>query len=300
MAGLLAGVMNPGSAIIEAGPDREVSHQAVLRMRTPEISRMTGIPFKRVQVHKGIWSNGKEAQASPRLAHLYSQKVVGNISGRSIYNLEPCERFVPPSDFLSQLKSRVGNKIAYDYPADKAVIPSDPRKPVISTIPLPLLAKMMEVPTEMKFPHKHIFVSQCRVPNCDAYCTMYYPDSNTAIYRATLDGDILIIESTEPIDGWQTACVFESLGISSFTANNTATLATNHKQRYGKILPTDDKKRKSFITQMTIRFNIFSLGRFATWRPKVMMDDVLEDILVIRRLIQGGSYAAVYHNQETR
>ena len=59
----------------------------------------------------------------------------------------------------------------------------------------------------------------------------------------------------------------------------------------------DNKIRGEFILDLTLTHNIYSLGRYATWRPKVMLDDVLDDIFVIRKLIQQGKYASRLHQQ---
>jgi hypothetical protein len=36
----------------------------------------------------------------------------------------------------------------------------------------------------------------------------------------------------------------------------------------------------------TEKFNIYSLGRFATWKPGLLLDDIVGDVNVIRRLIE--------------
>ena len=51
----------------------------------------------------------------------------------------------------------------------------------------------------------------------------------------------------------------------------------------------DEKIRKSFIVRATKDFGIYSLGRFATWRPGLLLDDCVKDIRVITRLIDGST-----------
>ena len=53
-------------------------------------------------------------------------------------------------------------------------------------------------------------------------------------------------------------------------------------------MPIDDKIRKDFIYTLTEKYNIFSVGRFATWR-QLLLDDVVNDISVIERLIANNS-----------
>ena len=53
-------------------------------------------------------------------------------------------------------------------------------------------------------------------------------------------------------------------------------------------MPIDDKTRKDFIYTLTEKYNIYSVGRFATWR-QLLLDDVVNDISVIERLITSNS-----------
>ncbi|NDG64822.1 MAG: hypothetical protein EBY29_15370, partial [Planctomycetes bacterium] len=61
-------------------------------------------------------------------------------------------------------------------------------------------------------------------------------------------------------------------------------------QPYSKILPIDEGERRKFIVWATDQHGIYSLGRFATWRPGLLMDDVVNDVRVIRKIIKNGSY----------
>ena len=106
------------------------------------------------------------------------------------------------------------------------------------------------------------------------------------VYRASISGDILIIESMNELDSNDRYFVFESFGL--LTIENTHVLK-DHKQERGKIGAIDEKIRKKIILDLTLKHNIFSLGRFATWR-NIVLDDVYNDILVIKRLINKGSY----------
>ncbi len=40
----------------------------------------------------------------------------------------------------------------------------------------------------------------------------------------------------------------------------------------------------------TDNFNIYSLGRFATWRPGLLLDDLVNDIRVIQKIADHGNY----------
>ncbi len=142
MSGLLAGALNPGSIIFEAGEDKGSNHQALFRCRKPDIGKMLGIPFKEVIVHKAIWLNGKEVNSSPRITHMYSKKVTGLITPRSIFDTDLVVRYIPPEDFIYQLKERCNieynRKIKYLW-KDK--------RPIISTIPMPNMIAMLKLLT---------------------------------------------------------------------------------------------------------------------------------------------------------
>lgn len=293
MSGLLCGALNPGSIIYEAGPERESDHKALFRCKTDAIGKMLGIPFKRVEIHKSIWLNDQEVQPSPRVNHMYSQKVSGKISGRSITNIDSGIRFIPPDNFLDILKSRCN--IEYNCPVSPEAIEQwGGKTPIVSTIPMPIMAKMMgRLHMDGIFESSPIYVNRVEIKDCESYCTMYYPDICFSAYRASLTGSTLIIEGMEPFQECDFGDVLGSLGIpwdGRFKEENKI-------QEMGKIVPIVDGIRQKVITKLTLENNIYSLGRFATWRPKVMLDDVLEDIFVIRRLIEGGNYASLHHEQ---
>lgn len=293
MSGLLCGALNPGSIIYEAGPERESDHKALFRCKSDQIGKVLGIPFKKVEVYKSIWLDSTEVHSTPRIAHMYSQKVAGKISGRSITNIESGPRYIPPDDFIDQLKARCYIKYDTKWPGRSADAPT------VSTMPLFRMMNMVDLfDIKMAMPlfeSKPIYVTRVEIPNCDSYCTIYYPDHNFLAYRASLTGNILTIEGMKPILVPDVEEVLKSFGIfDNFSINQ---VDWNHKQTMGKITPIDNKIREKAITEMTLKYGIYSLGRFATWRPKVMLDDVLEDIWHINRLIQGGNYAALNHKQ---
>jgi hypothetical protein len=67
--------------------------------------------------------------------------------------------------------------------------------------------------------------------------------------------------------------------------------ATGHKQPYAKIVSISDRARKKFMVWATDNHNVYSLGRFATWRPGLLMDDVVNDVRVIQSLVENGTYS---------
>lgn len=291
MAGLLCSIMNPGSLIMEAGPERETDHKAILRMRSEQISNITGIPFKKVQVHKSIWFESQEVYQTPRMMNLYAIKVSGIASLRSISKTANETRFIPPYNFVSLLKDRAG-KIEYNSPVSHDSFP-EKSWPIISTIPLPVLANALfdDNPYSELCKADSIYVNRFQIINCDSYATVYYPDPMFSAYRASLNGDSLIVEGKKPLTESERVEVLYSFGLDdSFVGIHEV---QDHIQVFGKIREIDPVKRNNFILKATIEHNVYSLGRFATWRPKVMLDDVVNDVYVIRRLIESGNYELI-------
>ena len=292
LTGLLCGAMNPGSTIFEAKKECDIEHEAIFRMKSDIISQQTGIAFKKVNVTKAIWFDGEEVLPTPRMIHLYSKKVSDQFTDRSISNIDSCIRYIPPENFVEQLKKKVH---FIKYEADFPLKDNGPH-PVISTLHLPVILEKLGEKQIFSMTEKvnPIYVNKFRIADCDSYSTIYYPDPDLSIYRASLNGNVLIIESMEELSGKENFIVMESLGIVGYFGN---CFLKNHKQVFGKINEINEVARSRTILDLTMKYNIYSLGRFATWRPSVMMDDIVKDISVIHRLIEQGNYAANLYKQ---
>ncbi len=322
MSGCIAAIMNPSSIVLEASIEQPKAHSAVLRFRTDSIGKATGIPFKKVNVRKSIWYKGQHHhRPDPAMANYYSRKVTGKLLSRSIWNLDPVDRFVAPSDFHTQLIDMVGkSRIQYGHnvqlidqniimgkdetaPDDCNVFRYD-RKGVsiVSTIPMPTMMDILgtqDWETENKFLMKPIFTARAKICDCDVNQTIYFPENNNPLYRATITGEDLILEfvyhpafdeSDEFKLDFVEGCVFNdicpALGISPSQDLSDFTLGS---QRYGKIAPVDTATRKNFMFESTRQLGIYSLGRFATWR-NILLDDVYDDVFAIRKMINQSPY----------
>jgi hypothetical protein len=299
LAGMLAGVMNGGATILEAGDKIPDNHHAVLRFRTDNISRVTGLPFKKVKVYKGIWHEGFEAPLSPRMANLYSRKVSGVYGERSILNLDPVERFIPevnlPAALGEMLRGRIklGERVVY---VDKSTIQTQGwgydriGSPIINTIPLPILIKATSYnhsfPDIEDFKSKPVYSARVKVPGADIHQTIYYPDPEMGVYRASMVGDTLIVESVNSL--WNTFDmdrVAESFGFPCDSLEDVLP-----KSEMGKLNSIDEEVRKRTLFNLSTDLNIWSLGRYACWRQSILLDDVYNDILAIRRMMGKDAY----------
>lgn len=299
MAGLLAAnlLRHHSPIVYEAQPKLPNNHSAVLRFRTAIVGDALNIPFKPVTMIKDNipWRN----PVADALA--YSFKNTGQLrSDRSILaGMQVGERWIAPPDLVAQMEVRLQTPVSYGSPFAfnlAAGRPADRFQAVISTIPMPLL--MMKLgETADDFDHNQ-FKSRpglnirARIKNCDAYCTLSVPDPDIAFSRISITGDELIIEvpnfnpdQTERLldniaeQNLMAAC--ELLGIDCLQVTDIKATP----QKYAKIMPIDDAVRKDFMHRATDKKRIFSLGRFATWRPGLLLDDLVKDIRLIDRWI---------------
>ncbi len=293
LAGLLAGALNQTAEIIEAGPADQVNHRAVLRFRSPAVGDAVGIPFRKVTVHKQIWYDGKAIQECPiHLANMYAKKVIGNVVDRSIWHLGSSERFIAPEDFHAQLAARCHGRVRWNTRVNDMQLSAD-MEPILSTLPMAVMARMAGIEDQPPFVSSPITVKRWRIPGANVYQTTYFPGQKTDWYRASITGDLLIAERGG-------TCPYSTSSSDMFDAFGLETIDVvpldETQQKYGKILPIDEAWRKAFMFKLTQEYNIFSLGRFATWR-NILLDDVLKDIQVINRLMYASSYDRLHATQ---
>ena len=123
LAGLIAANAWPASTILEAAPAPRAVHRALLRFRSDAVANLTGIEFRKVRVHKGIWSEGRFVQPNISVANRYAKKVVGRIAGeRSIWSLDPVDRYVAPDTFSEQLVNAAQLRTFWNTKADFAAM----------------------------------------------------------------------------------------------------------------------------------------------------------------------------------
>lgn len=278
MSGCLAGVLNPQAQIYEAQKTPPINHNAVLRFRDDNISKVTGIPFRKVKVHKGIYVHGSFCEPNILLANLYSQKVLDIIVPRSIWNLEPVYRYIAPPNFQEQLYELVSDRVELDF-ADSIMLEGTK----LSTIPLPLMLKILELEEhpDIEFKYQSIKTARYTITDCNVHQTIYYPGDETPVYRATLTGENLIVEYTgDSYSQYDIVYVLMSFGIDE---NKLGAQYSQHDQKYGKIAEINDSWRRSLLYRLTRNFGIYSVGRYAIWK-NILMDDVLQDLRVIKEM----------------
>lgn len=300
LAGLLAANMlrHRDPVVHEVQPTLPNNHSAVLRFRTPAVGDVLNIPFKKVTMIKAShpWRN----PIADALA--YSFKNTGTFrSDRSIVaGTTVADRWIAPPNLISRIAERLDIKFGrqFDF-ADLLPVGEVKAKaePIISTIPMPALMKLLAyggAPEDM-FNYTSSINITATIANCDAYVSLMVPDPSIPVSRISITGDQLIIECA----GDKTASTVESLvveasywlGISSFDISDVR----RTPQKYAKISQIDEAARHNFLFWATDKFGIYSLGRFATWRPGLLLDDIVNDVRKIDHWIGAGRYAIARH-----
>lgn len=286
LAGLLAGCLFQTAHIHEASPSQRSTHKALLRFRSRAVGDAVGIEFRPVMVRKGIWYQNQFHTPTIQLANWYARKATGQLLDRSIWNLDSVERYIAPENLIEQLIERCAPRIHWSTPL--TTLPDRGGGPYISTIPMNVMMTLavpqlnsLQMPPPV-FQYQPIVVKRWRLHEADVFQTIYIPDPHTSLYRVSITKDLVIAEYMNKPDDYN---FWRAFGM---TADDAAPIDQTH-QRFGKIAPIDDQWRKKFMFDLTTERNIFSLGRFATWR-NILLDDVVKDITVIKRMMGASLY----------
>lgn len=312
MAGMLAGRMmqNAGHDVVisEAAKELPNNHSAVLRFRTSQVGDVLSVPFKKVRVAKGYapWMNSVADSMA------YSRKTNGVYrSDRSIISTghELNDRFIAPPDLIQRMASKL--TILF---GKKFEVSSDHKGPIISTMPMPALMEALDWKDKPDFGFVHGYNLRTKIRNTEAYCSLYVPNPAHLFNRISVTGDEVIVEYSFPNSSrdevlasygtWDKERVsnelnkaFGLLGIREYYINPEDRFIVGEPelklQQYSKILPIDENVRKEFLHWATDEFGIYSLGRFATWRPGLLLDDLVKDIRLIEGWINGPNKYAI-------
>lgn len=283
LAGLLAANMlrHRSPEIIETQHALPNNHSAVLRFRTSAIGDAVNIPFKKVTMIKGHVPGPNLVQD----ALLYSFKNTGKFrSDRSINaGMVTADRWVAPPDLIQLMARNIKIKYGISFALQEELL--SVWHPIISTMPMPTLMKLLNYPKREAFKFDSVpgINITAQIKNCDAYVSLLVPRLDDPISRISLTGKELIIECPNSqfedrelarriVDR---ACSY--LGIPQDLVRDVVV----HASKYAKINPVDNDARKDFIYWATDTHGIFSLGRFATWRPGLLLDDLVQDIRLI-------------------
>lgn len=290
LAGLIAAHAFPKETILEAMPRPAALHQALLRFRSDRVSEITGIEFQKVKVRKGIWNGDSFEQPTIANANQYSLKVLGKVLDRSIWNLDTAVRYIAPYTFYEQLVETFESRIQWGEKANF----TEAEDVIISTAPMDITLQSLGSAHELtfhegapEFKHAPIQVLRFSIPSASVNQTIYYPRAAHSMYRASITNDLMICEFRGNARGPWIGDLRKSFGGIPMDVDAISNDAV--EQRYGKIAPIDETFRQTAIRQLTERHNIYSLGRFATWR-NILLDDIVQDTSIIKKLISASAY----------
>lgn len=282
MAGLLAAnlLRRHRPVVVEAQPSLPNNHAAVLRFRSSVVSEALGIPFRKVLVRKGHvpWRNN----VADALA--YARKNTGTYaSDRSIGGPDMVERWIAPPDLIQRMARDV--EIIFDRRYD--FLKKNKDAVTISTIPMPYLMVELGYEPRPEFRWRQGAVLTFRVRNCDAFASLYVPDPGLPFSRISVTGDRVMVEFPDPLTQEQsTDRIPHALDAAVLMGIEEEDLMLEtieiRQQPYAKIEPIDERVRRDFMHWCsTVNNHAYSLGRFATWRPGLLLDDLVKDVRMI-------------------
>lgn len=290
MAGLIAAnyFRKRKPVIFEVQSKLPHNHTALLRFRTDKVFRIAGITPREVTVRKEIYFKGDFIiRPNPYLANLYSEKVTGRVEDRSIWRMEPEKRYIAPPDFVELLAS--GCDIKFGTPFNGLAL-----NPTISTLPMPTLMASLDYKGDKPFfEARPIWTINVSLDKVDVNQTIYFPDLDLPYYRASIVGDQLIIELIRAPGDEMGGIIEEVIDCFGIHIDRVRSDAVSNRQAHGKISPVDEQLRKEFMHWATLEHGVYSLGRFATWKP-ILLDDVVDDLQVIEK-IMNSRYAYLRH-----
>jgi hypothetical protein len=281
MAGLLAARMlsHRKPVIWEKQTKLPNNHHAVLRFRTSQVGDILGIPFKRVNMIKDAlhWQN----PIADSLAYSFKNSGVYRSDRSVTKGMVSEERYIAPPDLIERMAEGMPIEFGREY------APTDPHVrgvPVISTIPMPVLMTALDYEMSPDFEYQSGMVIEAMVSVCDAYVSLLVPAPTLPFSRISLTGNQLLVEvpKVEKLAKYEEFARLAA-NILGLRDEHIVRVSPPRYQSYNKILPIKEETRKEFMFWATKNYDIYSLGRYATWRPGLLLDDLVKDI----RLIDG-------------
>ena len=291
--------------VIERQSSLPNNHNAVLRFRTTNPFLLANIPHESITVRKSIcYDDRLYNESSIKLNNLYSMKVTGKVLDRSIGNLKDSTRYIPSvSNMIDYLTTGVDLRLDTEIDVETLL---DPSTIVISTIPMPVLMKLVGWQDIPEFEYSPIDVIYFDLPEglVKINQTVYYPSPDIPQYRVSVVNNRVIIEcidteyNSDGLEGTDAEListdVMKDLGLYFSDFIPYIKNLNIKRQKYGKITEIDEGLRKEFIYTMTKELSVYLLGRFATWR-NILLDDVIKDLKVIESLIFTEERRRNYH-----
>jgi len=257
-------------------------HNAIMRMKDVSAGLILGNKLKKIKIEKNYLFN-KKLFNKPNILmkNKYSLKVSNKLCNRSIDNFDNSFRYIfaDKNNPLERFNVIYGSEIISFNEFDGNIF--------ISTIPLPDILKILKINHDIDFNilKKSIKIIKLKlnINTSNLYQTIYIVDDYYNAYRATLQDGEIIFEFIykDDCDYFKEMC--ELLYYFGLKYCDEEYEILDNKN--GKIIEIDDEWRKGIIAELTEKYNIYSLGRYAIWKPGLMIDDLVQDLKIISKMI---------------
>lgn len=270
------------------------NHHAVLRLKDSSSATVLGCRAVRVMAHRMALHCGKLIEHSDVGANNeYSIKVYGELRDCSILHLGRVERYLisPPAvpSGVCKFKQRLVGLSLADRTltfedTDTREVSSVRYRWCISTIPMPVMARLAGVPCSASFICLPIGVRRYTLHTRSSICqTLYVPSRDYQTYRITIHNQEVMVEHVISGHPYQESEVEDLIGWLGVGIKDLE-LVSSHIQEFGKIIPIEEMVRKRIMYQLTSKANVVSLGRYATWKS-LRVEDVVEDAVKAFNLV---------------
>lgn len=273
--------------VYEIQPTLPLNHASVLRFRTDALQKALGVPLKKVRVIKDVI----DSCGSPlRDALAYSFKVTGEYrTDRSVPTKpEIVERYVHEGNLSEYLSQGLDIEYGVDALAPSFRYGVDT---VVSTLPMPV--NLSGIKTSAEFKRTKSTCITARLVGVDAYLSAYVTNPDSFIARISLTGQLIQIDLEQGITrvgaiSAQQLLVeaYEFLDIDVIEEIEDIRV---HYDLNAKLIPIDERERKRIIMRLTDEIGFYSVGRQATWRPNLLLDDVVDDVRKVIMMLNGYS-----------
>lgn len=318
-AGMIAAEFWPTAAIYERDPYAATltgTTGAFIRCREPNVAVILQAPSRMVMSNRAVadsaWNTHRDVQ--PRDAALYARSVTpgGALAARSIQRcaLSGCdnsntERYLLLPEDLVVARRRAGRRVHYGVAhaaVEEVLRGATPDAPVVSTLPIELTLSIIgsdfAVPPRPELPvTQQGFVLETNLLRCDLdFCwTVYVPCSSTGIVRITIAGGRAVVEimsnerTAESNKGVIEAEAAQALFQLFDVHSSDIVQWCWHRTTKFAAVPEYVAWAREVVYRLSVERGIYSLGRAATGRRGVMVDDLPQDCRVITKLLRARS-----------
>lgn len=265
------------TTVYDLAPEVPNNHHNVLRFRTNAAEALIGLPFKKVNVLKAVQGGTNPVADAIR----YSVKVTGKIHPRSVMSTEPVKRFIAPPDLIPQLAKRIHfmggvNFLSEDF-KDRYFLPGLVNI-CISTLPASVtMPYFFPDRVGCDFSYQKGWTATMSLQeslDCSLNATVYDVSKDQPWYRATLcEGEVIFEGVGDPPEAYPYEWL-RAFGLSGKAATGCK-INNSTYQKISELVVRDRKRLDDAIWALGEHHDIYSIGRFATWKPKLLLDGVI-------------------------